>query len=90
MTIELIIDKLTCLKKELYYKRIVLKNYCERKEISYTSTSRILKKGYMHMTLRTAYNILGLTPDDNISQVVLALKFKDLELIKKSVIDELI
>lgn len=35
------------------------------------------------MELRAAYNILGLTPERNISQVVLNLKIKDLQQIKK-------
>lgn len=90
MKIEIIRKELLSLKTELYFKRIILKNYCIRKNISYTSTSRILKKGIDSMTLRTAYSILGLTPERNISPVVLDLKFKDLELIKQSFVDKLI
>ena len=90
MEIELIIDCLVSLKRELYYKRIILKNYCNKRNLSYTSTSRILTKGHMHMTLRTAYRILGLTPERNISQGALNLKLKDLLDIKQSFNNRLI
>lgn len=90
MKLEYIKKELISLKTELYHKRVVLKNYCERKNLSYTSTSRILKKGIDSMNLRTAYNILGLTPERNLSAVILDLNFKQLENIKKAFIDELI
>jgi Sec7-like guanine-nucleotide exchange factor len=89
MKLELIVEELKDLN--YHFKRGAnLKNYCEYKNISYTSTSRILKKGIDSMTLRTAYNILGLTPERNISQVILSKKIKDLKLIKQSFVDELI
>lgn len=82
MKLEIIINELKDLKKS-FKNGAILKNYCEEKKISYTSTSRILKRGIQTMELRTAYNILGLTPERNISQVVLSLKIKDLQQIKK-------
>jgi hypothetical protein len=83
MELELIIKKLTILIKELYYKRIILKDYCEINNLSYTSTSRILKRGVLKMNLRTAYNILGLSPERNISPAVLEISINDLLEIKK-------
>ena len=82
MKLETIIEELKDLKRH-FEKGANLKNYCEYKNISYTSTSRILKRGIETMELRTAYNILGLTPERNISQVVLNLKIQDLQQIKK-------
>jgi len=84
MKLEYIILELQSLKRELYYKKIVLKNYCIKKHISYTSTSRILKRGIDFMTLRSAYKILGLTPERNIPQVLLDLNIKALLAIKSS------
>lgn len=82
MKLEIIINELKDLKKH-FEKGANLKNYCEYKKISYTSTSRILKRGIETMELRTAYSILGLTPERNTSQVVLNLKIQDLQQIKK-------
>jgi len=82
MLLETIINELKYLKKS-FEKGKSLKLYCEQKNISYTSTSRILKRGIETMQLITAYNILGLTPERNISQVVLDLKIQDLKQIKK-------
>lgn len=82
MKLEIIIEELKDLKRH-FANGANLKNYCEYKKISYTSTSRILKRGIETMELRTAYNILGLTPERNISQVVLNLKIQDLQQIKK-------
>lgn len=82
MKLETIINELKDLKKH-FEKGANLKNYCEYKNISYTSTSRILKRGIETMELRTAYKILGLTHERNISQVVLSLKIQDLQQIKK-------
>ena len=78
MDIEHIIFELKSLKRELYYKKISLKNYCCRKNISYTSTSRILKKNIFDMKLRTSYKILGLTPERNIPQVLLDLTLQSI------------
>lgn len=89
MNIELIISELKDLKLH-FYRGAVLKNYCEYKKLSYTSTSRILKKGIENMTLRSAYNILGLTPEPNISQVLLSLKIKDIFYIKSNIVDKLV
>ena len=55
-----------------------LKLYCEQKNISYTSTSRILNKQTKRIVLRSIYNILGLTPERNISQVVLSMIIGDI------------
>ena len=82
MKLEIIINELKDLKKH-FKKGANLKNYCEYKKISYTSTSRILKRGIETMQLRTAYNILGLTPERNIARFVLNLKIQDLQQIKK-------
>lgn len=82
MKLEAIINEIQDLKRH-FEKGATLKNYCEYKKLSYTSTSRILKKGVYEMKLRTAFNILGLTPERNMSQVVLETKIKDLIQIKK-------
>lgn len=82
MKLESIINELKDLKKH-FEKGANLKNYCEYKNLSYTSTSRLLNKNLENMNLRTAYKILGLTPERNISQGVLSTKIKDLLEIKK-------
>ena len=76
--------KLQTLLTEFYYlkrdfgKGKNLKLYCEQKNISYTSTSRILNKQTNRIVLRSIYNILGLTPERNISQVVLSMTIGDI------------
>ena len=82
MKLEIIIQNLQDLKKSFLQGKS-LKLYCESKKISYTSTSRILKRGIETMELRTAYNILGLTPERNITQGVLSTKIQDLLEVKK-------
>lgn len=82
MKLEIIIGELKDLKKH-FENGANLKNYCEYKNISYTSTSRLLNKKLENMNLRTAYKILGLTPERNISQGVLSTKIQDLLEAKK-------
>ena len=89
MKLETIIKDLEELKKG-FSNGVCLKNYCTKQNISYTSTSRILKRGVKSMELRTAYNILGLTPERNISQVVLGLKINELEEFKKAFLCEML
>lgn len=89
MKLETIIKDLEELKKG-FGNGVCLKNYCNKQNISYTSTSRILKRGVKSMELRTAYNILGLTPERNISQVVLGLKINELEELKKAFLCEML
>ena len=89
MKLETIIKDLEELKKG-FGVVVCLKNYCNKQNISYTSTSRILKRGVKSMELRTAYNILGLTPERNISQVVLGLKINELEELKKAFLCEML
>lgn len=89
MKLEIIIKQLKDLKKSFENGKS-LKLYCESKKISYTSTSRILKRGIKTMELRTAYNILGLTPERNISQGVLSTKIDYLLEFKKVFEDGLI
>ncbi len=86
MELEIIIEELEDLKKFLG-KGNYLNFYCEQKNISHTSTSRILKRGVKTMQLRTAYNILGLTPERNISQGVLSTKIQDLLEVKEAFLE---
>jgi hypothetical protein len=90
MNIELLIDVLVQFKIKLSCRKIILKDYCQINKLSYTSTSRILSRDFMLMTLRTAYKILGLTPDRNLSQFALNCKLKDLLSIKESFGNKLI
>lgn len=89
MKLDLIVRQLKDLKKH-FEKGANLKNYCECKNISYTSTLRLLNKYIEKMQLRTAYNILGLTPERNIPQGVLSTKIQDLLEIKDSFIKGLL
>ena len=82
MKLENIINELRILRLSYRRGHVNLNNYCNKRNLSYTSTSRILNKSHDEMTLSTAYNILGLTPERNISQVILRLKIKDIKLIK--------
>jgi hypothetical protein len=90
MNIELLIDVLIQFKIKLSSRKIILKDYCSIHKLSYTSTSRILSRDFMCMTLRTAYNILGLTPERNLSQFTLNCKLKDLLSIKEAFENKLI
>lgn len=82
MKLENIINELRLLRFNYRSGSVNLNNYCDKKNLSYTSTSRILNKCHTEMTLQTAYNILGLTAERNISQVILRLKIKDIKSIK--------
>jgi hypothetical protein len=90
MDIQLIIDVLVQFKIKLSSRKIILKDYCLINKLSYTSTSRILSRDFMNMTLRTSYKILGLTPERNLSQFALNCKLKDLLSIKEDFENKLI
>ncbi len=77
MKLETLLIEFYDLKKE-FERGKNLKLYCEQKKISYTSTSRILNKKTNRIALRSIYNILGLTPELNMSQVVLEMTIGDI------------
>jgi hypothetical protein len=77
MKLETLLIEFYDLKKE-FERGKNLKLYCEQKNISYTSTSRILNKKTNQIALRSIYNILGLTPELNMSQVVLEMTIGDI------------
>ena len=77
MKLETLLIEFYDLKKE-FERGKNLKLYCEQKNISYTSTSRILNKKTNQIALRSIYNILGLTPELNMSQVVLSMIIGDI------------
>ncbi len=77
MKLETLLIEFYDLKKE-FERGKNLKLYCEQKNISYTSTSRILNKKTNRIALRSIYNILGLTPELNMSQVVLEMTIGDI------------
>lgn len=82
MQLEKILYNLADLNRQ-FSKGLSLKNYCSKRNLSYTSTSRIFNREFGDMELRTAYKILGLTPERNITQGVLSTKIKDLLQIKE-------
>jgi hypothetical protein len=82
MQLEAIICGLKDLNRE-FSSGLNMKNYCLKHNLSYTSTSRIFTRGYKTMELRTAYKILGLTPERNISQGIFSTKIQDLIELKR-------
>lgn len=89
MKIEILEKELNDFKKH-FKKGGNLKNYCNAKNISYTFTCRLLNKDFYEMELLSAYKFLGLTPERNLSQVVLNTKIKNLKLIKEALEAKLI
>lgn len=88
--------KIEILEKEInelkifFFRGGCLKYYCNAKNISYTSTCRLLKKDFCEMELLSAYKILGLQPERNFPLGVLTTKIKDLKQIKQALEAKLI